>query len=84
MTVSTVAIHDPKHPKTWYACKVTLDTVTILVDLALLRNEASASFNGQLFDQLGHLLLLSLIIQIYCCTCFIALICSLFSDASEI
>ena len=54
MTIDTVTVHHSKHPKAWYRGKLTLDTVTVLIDFAHLGDEASSGLDTNLLNYLWH------------------------------
>ena len=54
MANDTVAIHHTKHPEAWNRSKLALDAVTVLVDLAHLRNKSSSRLHSDLLHNLRH------------------------------
>ena len=54
MTVHTVTVHHAKHPKPRHRGQLALDTVTVLIHFAHLRDEACARLHADLLDDLGH------------------------------
>ena len=54
MTVHTVTVHHAEHPEPRHRGQLPLDTVTVLIDFAHLRDEARARLHADLLDDLGH------------------------------
>ena len=52
VTIYTVPIHNTKHPQAWNRCQVTLNAVTVLVDLAHLRNKTGSRLHANLLNYL--------------------------------
>ena len=54
VTVHTMTVHHAEHPEPRHPGQLTLDTVTVLINLAHLRDEASARLHTNLLNDLGH------------------------------
>ena len=54
MTVHTVTVHHTEHPEPRHRGQLPLDTVTVLINFAHLRDEACARLHADLLDDLGH------------------------------
>ena len=63
MSINTVAIHNPKHPKQWNISKIFLYDKIILVHLSDLRNETGSSPRRNL---LNNIMLILLLLRLCC------------------